>query len=113
MQINRLFQMIYILLDKKTVTASALAKHFEVSTRTIYRDVETLSSGGIPIYMSKGKGGGISLLPEFVLNKTVLTEVEKTDILSALQAVSAVSFEETDTAIKKLLLFLGGQVGIG
>ena len=47
MQINRLFEIIYILLDKKTVTANELAKKFEVSSRTIYRDVEILSGAGI------------------------------------------------------------------
>ncbi|WP_124067140.1 WYL domain-containing protein [Clostridium sp. E02] len=72
MQINRLFEMVYLLLNKKNVTAGEMAKHFEVSPRTIYRDVELLSSAGIPIYMTKGKGGGISLLPDFVLNKTYL-----------------------------------------
>lgn len=107
MQINRLFEMIYLLLDKKSVTAGEMAKHFEVSPRTIYRDVELLSSAGIPIYMTKGKGGGISLLPDFVLNKTVLTENEKADILSALHAVNAVSPENTNTAVKKLSTLFG------
>lgn len=77
MQINRLFEIVYILLDKKLVTSKELAELFEVSSRTIYRDIETLSSAGIPIYMSKGKGGGISLLPGFVLNKAVITDEEK------------------------------------
>lgn len=102
MQINRLFQIVYILLDKKTVTAKELAGRFEVSTRTIYRDVETLSVAGIPVYMSKGKGGGVSLLPDFVLNKAVLTDEEKNDILSSLKAVNAINFSETDNALKKL-----------
>ena len=62
MQINRLFEIIYILLDKKTVTANELAKKFEVSSRTIYRDVEILSGAGIPIYTTQGKGGGIHLV---------------------------------------------------
>ena len=48
MKANRLFEIIYVLLDKKKVTAKELAEHFEVSTRTIYRDVEDLSAGGIP-----------------------------------------------------------------
>lgn len=102
MQINRLFEFTYLLLEKKQMTAKELAEHFEVSTRTIYRDVETLSSAGIPIYMSKGKGGGISLLPEFVLNKTVITESERADILSSLRAVQAVSLSEAGTALDKL-----------
>ena len=74
MQVNRLFEIIYILLNKNQVTAKEMADYFEVSTRTIYRDIDTLSSAGIPIYMTKGKGGGISLLPNFVLNKAVLTD---------------------------------------
>ena len=49
MQISRLFEIVYILLDKKMVTAKELAEHFEVSTRTVYRDIETLSVAGIPI----------------------------------------------------------------
>ena len=102
MQINRLFEIVYLLLDKKQVTAKELADHFEVSARTIYRDVENLSAAGIPIYMTKGKGGGISLLPEFVLNKTVLTEKERADILSSLKAVQVVSLSEAGTALDKL-----------
>lgn len=107
MQINRLFEMVYLLLNKKSMTARELATHFGVSSRTIYRDVELLSSAGIPIYMSKGKGGGISLLSDFVLNKAVLTDGEKSDILSALHAVEAVSLEQTNTAVQKLSSLFG------
>lgn len=109
MQINRLFEIVYLLLDKKQMTAKELAEHFEVSTRTVYRDVETLSGAGIPIYMSKGKGGGIFLLPEFVLNKTVITEEERADILSSLKAVQAVSLSDAGTALDKLGSLFGTQ----
>ncbi|NLL04197.1 MAG: YafY family transcriptional regulator [Clostridiaceae bacterium] len=107
MQINRLFEIVYILLDKKTVTSKELAERFEVSTRTIYRDIETLSSAGIPVYTNKGKGGGISLLPNFVLNKAVITDKEKEDILSSLKAVNAVNLSKTDSALKKLSSLFG------
>lgn len=107
MQINRLFETIYILLDKEKVSAKELAERFEVSTRTIYRDVEILSSAGIPVFMTKGKGGGISLLPNFVLNKTVLTEYEKISILSALQSLNTVDEEANNNTLKKLGLFFG------
>ena len=109
MQINRLFEIVYLLLDKKQMTAKELAEHFEVSTRTVYRDVETLSAAGIPIYMAKGKGGGISLLPDFVLNKTVITKEERADILSSLKAVQAVSVTESGTALNKLGSLFGTQ----
>ena len=55
MKIYRLFGIIYILLSRKMITAKELADYFEVSMRTIYRDVETLSLLNIPFYMSKGK----------------------------------------------------------
>ena len=107
MQISRLFEIVYILLDKKMVTAKELAEHFEVSTRTVYRDIETLSVAGIPIYMTKGKGGGISLLPGFVLNKAVITEEEKKDILMSLHAVNAINLSDTGTALDKLNSLFG------
>ncbi|MCL2364911.1 MAG: YafY family transcriptional regulator [Defluviitaleaceae bacterium] len=102
MQVNRLFEIIYILLDKKSVTAKELAERFEVSTRTIYRDVDTLSSAGIPIYTEKGKGGGISLLPDFVLNKSLLSEREQNEILTALHSLSHVMTDETKGVLNRL-----------
>ncbi|GAA0075856.1 YafY family protein [Clostridium sp. CTA-5] len=109
MQVNRLFEIIYILLEKNIVTAKELAERFEVSQRTIYRDIETLSTAGIPVYMSKGKGGGISILPDFILNKAILTEEEKSEILSSIRAVNAVSFSdpEPEKVLKKLNNMLG------
>jgi predicted DNA-binding transcriptional regulator YafY len=102
MQINRLLEIVYVLLDQKTVTAKKLSEQFDVSQRTIYRDIDILSLAGIPIYTEKGKGGGISLLPEFVLNKSILSEQEQHEILSALQAVSSVKSSETGQVFKKL-----------
>lgn len=102
MQTNRLFEIIYILLNKKIVTAKELAARFNVSTRTIYRDIDNLSLSGIPVYTEKGKGGGISLLPDFVLSKSILNEKEQNEILSALQGLSHVRTQETDHVLQKL-----------
>lgn len=102
MQINRLFEMVYILLDKKTVTAKELSEHFEVSVRTIYRDVEALSIAGIPIYTNKGKGGGISLIDDFVLNKSVLSEKEQNEILMSLESLNAMKFLDVEPVLKRL-----------
>lgn len=110
MKVNRLFEIIYILLNKERVTAKELAEHFEVSTRTIYRDVEDISIGGIPIYMSKGKNGGISLLPGYILDRTVLSEEEKTDILSALQSLNALDKSSVDETLSKLSSFFGNNI---
>lgn len=105
MQINRLFEIVYILLDKKIVTAKELARHFEVSSRTIYRDVDTLSSAGIPIYATQGKNGGITLLDNFVLNKSVLSEDEQNEILIALQSLTATGYPSIDITLSKLSSF--------
>ncbi|MHB8063429.1 MAG: helix-turn-helix transcriptional regulator [Ruminiclostridium sp.] len=102
MQINRLFEIVYILLNKKTTTAKELAERFEVSIRTIYRDIDTLSSAGIPIYASQGKGGGISLLDNYILNKSVLSENEQDEILFALQSLTITQNPETDRVLSKL-----------
>ncbi len=107
MQISRLFKIVYILLDKNIITAKELSEVLEVSVRTIYRDVETLSLSGIPIYMIKGKGGGISLLPDYILNKTILSEEEKIEILSALQSLSAATKIDVSSTLSKLRTFFG------
>lgn len=102
MQISRLLQMVYILLEKGTVTASELAEQFEVSIRTIYRDVEALSQAGVPIYTSQGKGGGISLTDRFVLNKSLLSDKEQDEILFALQSLSVAQFPDSNEVLSKL-----------
>jgi predicted DNA-binding transcriptional regulator YafY len=106
---KRLFEIIYILLDKQKVTAKELAEHFEVSQRTIYRDIENLSEAGIPIYMTKGKGGGVRLLPNFILNKTVLSQEEKKEALAILQGFAAINNSSVDNSLSKLSNFLGGN----
>lgn len=89
MQSNRLFEIIYLLMGQGTMTAQALARRLEVSVRTIYRDIDTLSAAGIPVYTTRGKGGGVSLLEGAVLNRTVLTGEEQDQILLALQTMRA------------------------
>jgi predicted DNA-binding transcriptional regulator YafY len=91
-----------MLLNKKTTTAKELAERFEVSIRTIYRDVDILSSAGIPIYASQGKGRGISLLNDYILNKSILSENEQNEILFALQSLNAMRNSETDRILSKL-----------
>ncbi|MCL1862373.1 MAG: HTH domain-containing protein [Defluviitaleaceae bacterium] len=102
MQIVRLLEIVYILLHRKIVPARVLAEQLGVSRRTIYRDIETLGMAGIPIYTEKGKGGGVSLLPNSVLNKSVLSEQEQNEILDALHGLSKMNVSETDKVLKKL-----------
>lgn len=89
MQESRLFRIVYYLLNKGRVTAAELAEKFEVSVRTIYRDIDVLSEAGIPVYAEKGRNGGISLLDNFVLDRAILSERERQDILAALQSLTA------------------------
>jgi len=99
---NRLFQMLFILLEKGSATAPQLAKHFEVSVRTIYRDIDILSSVGIPVYTTQGKGGGIFIQENYVLNKSLISEQEQKQILLALQGLSIVDEENTSILLSKL-----------
>ena len=102
--LERLLSIIYILMNKGTVTAKELAERFEVSTRTIYRDIEALSIAGIPVFCKKGKNGGISLTEEFVLNKMLITKEEQQEILAALVGLreTEVSGETTEQEIQRL-----------
>jgi predicted DNA-binding transcriptional regulator YafY len=84
------------------VTARELAERFSVSSRTIYRDIDALSLAGIPVYTEKGKGGGISLLPDFVLSKSILSESEQQEVLSALEGLAAVGAAQTVEVVQKL-----------
>ena len=85
-----MLEIVYLLMGGKALTAASLARRFEVSNRTIYRDVEALSAAGIPVYMTRGKCGGIALSPGSLLGRTVLTDGEKADVLASLKALGGV-----------------------
>ena len=102
MQESRLFQIIYYLLDNGYATASELAQKLEVSVRTIYRDIDSLSAAGIPIYTEPGRNGGIRLMSDFVLNKVVLSDKEKQDILGAIQNLSIANSDYAQDVLRKL-----------
>lgn len=109
MQINRLFEIVYLLLEKNCITAKELSEHFGVSVRTIYRDIDILSTANIPIYTNKGKGGGISLLENFVLDKSILSEEEQNQILFALQSLEKLNVNNEKKALEKMsMLFNKG-----
>ena len=105
MQIHRLFEIVYLLLDTPNITARQLAERFEVSERTIYRDVDVLSGAGIPVYAAKGKGGGIRLLPDYVLDKSLLNENEQEAILLGLKSLAATGGEDPAVTDKLARLF--------
>lgn len=102
MKIDRLFAITNIIIDKKNTTATELANHFGVSVRTIYRDIDILSANGIPIYTSQGKGGGISIIDGYSIDKTVLSDEEQKNVLVALESIRATGRFNVDNSIYKL-----------
>lgn len=107
MQISRLFEIVYILLRQEKATARELAAHFEVSQRTIYRDIEALCQAGVPVRTDRGAGGGIALMDGFVLNSSVLSEHERHEILSALQGLRSVKEPGAESVLRKLTALFG------
>ena len=100
--------MLYIityLLNHKKVRAQDLAEKFEVSVRTIYRDIDAISQAGIPIITYQGTGGGIGILEGFKLDKNLLTGEEISKIVNALKGIQSVSEDEK---IKLLIEKLSG-----
>ena len=91
---GRLFEILYYLIDKKETTANELAEYFEVSVRTIYRDLDRLLVAGIPIITKQGSKGGVSLDKSYVLDKTLLDNHEQEQILLALQSLSSLQLDE-------------------
>ena len=102
MQLERLFETVFLLLEKKTVTAAELAERFEVSVRTIYRDIETLSAAGVPIYATRGKGGGISIMERYKLERSLVSPEEQLQILAALRSVGAAGAQDVEQLCAKL-----------
>lgn len=98
---DRLFQMLYLLLENGSMTAPALSQRLEVSVRTVYRDVEALSMAGVPIHATAGKRGGISLMPGFTFDKSILSGDEQDKLLFAVQSLRAAD-QEVDDLLHKL-----------
>lgn len=102
MRDSRLFRILYYVLEKGKVTANELSEKFEVSVRTIYRDIDVISSAGIPIYATQGKGGGIEIADDFVLKKSLLSEKEQEQILVALKGLEGINKQYENELLTKL-----------
>lgn len=97
--------MIYILLNHDRVTATQLAVRLSVSVRTVYRYIDTLSTAGVPVYVSKGRNGGVSLLPEYKMNKALVNQDEQIDILTSLKNMRDLDVESEQTLDKLAAIF--------
>lgn len=102
MQIDRLIQIVFLLLRHENITAKQLAEELCVSTRTIYRDINILSVAGIPITSQKGFGGGLSLLQGFSLDKSYFTQEEQNNIVQALQILKSSNYPNADKSLNKV-----------
>lgn len=88
LKLERLLSIIILLLNRRMVQAKELAERFEVSVRTIYRDIEAINGAGIPIVTYQGTNGGIGLVEGYRLDHNVLTNDELADIVTALRSLS-------------------------
>ena len=102
MKNGRLFELLYLLVERRALTAGELAERFEVSERTIYRDVDALSAAGVPVYTQRGQGGGIRLMDQFVLDRCLLSPREQDEVLFALRALLSTGGLEGAEALERL-----------
>lgn len=109
MKIDRLIGIITTLQQKNLVTAPYLAEKFEVSRRTINRDIEDICRAGIPIVTMQGANGGISIMEGFSLDTTVFTEQELTAIFTGLKSLDSVSHS---ASAERLAQKIGGSKAI-
>lgn len=102
MSVSRLFETVYYLIEHRQTTAKELAEHFEVSIRTIYRDLDRLLVAGFPIKTFQGSNGGISIDEKFVVEKAILAPHEQEQILTAIQTIENLQGSNQNPLITKL-----------
>lgn len=107
MKIDRLISIILLLLERKKVSARELSKTFEVSLRTIYRDIDTINMSGIPIISTTGANGGFQIMEKYKIDKNVFSASDIIALLRGLKGISAVMSREeivhTATKIQSLI----------
>ena len=107
MKIDRLVSIIMILLDKKRIGAQELADMFEVSPRTIYRDIDTINMAGIPVCSTSGVGGGFEIMQEYKIDRKVFSTADLSAILMGLSSLSSlIRGDELVNAVAKVKSFI-------
>lgn len=110
MKIDRLVSIIMILLEKERISAQKLAKMFEVSTRTIYRDIEAISMAGIPVLATSGSGGGIEIMKDYKVDKKIFSTDDLSALLMGLSNISGmVRGSEVANALAKVKSFIPSE----
>ena len=107
MKVDRLVSIIMILLDKKRIGAQELADMFEVSPRTIYRDIDTINMSGIPVRATSGVGGGFEIMEEYKIDRKVFSTTDLSTILMGLSSLSnMIRGDELVNALAKVRSFI-------
>lgn len=107
MKIDRLVSIIMILLDKERIGAQELADMFEVSPRTIYRDIDAINMAGIPIHATSGVGGGFEIMQNYKIDKKVFSVADISAILMGLSSLSnMIRGNELVNALAKVKSFI-------
>ena len=107
MKVDRLISIIMILLDKKRIGAQALAELFEVSPRTIYRDIDTINMAGIPVRSISGVGGGFEIMQNYKIDRKVFSTADLSAILMGLSSLSnMIRGDELINALAKVKSFI-------
>lgn len=94
MRLHRLLGILSILLSRDTISAKELSDKFQVSLRTIYRDIKAIEEAGIPLYAIPGTGGGIGIVKEYKLNKIALTVDEINYLMAGVSGLKTVTDPE-------------------
>lgn len=107
MKVDRLVSIIMILLDKERIGAQELADMFEVSPRTIYRDIDTINMAGIPVCSASGVGGGFEIMQKYKIDKKVFSTAELSALLMGLSSLSnMIRGDELVHALAKVKSFI-------
>ncbi len=110
MKIDRLVSIIMLLLEKERIAAQELADMFEVSPRTIYRDIDTINMAGIPILSTPGVSGGFEIMPQYKMDKKVFSTSDLAAILMGLSGLSdVIRGEEVVNALAKVKSFIPAE----
>jgi predicted DNA-binding transcriptional regulator YafY len=109
MKLDRLMAILMILVNRRRVQAKELADMFEISVRTVYRDIDTINQAGIPVITYQGVGGGIGIADGFKLDRNFLTGDELASMAVALRTVFAASQDQrAGTALEKIRGLVSG-----
>ncbi len=117
MKIDRLLAITILLLNRRRISAGELAERFEVSTKTVYRDIETLCRAGIPIVSHQGMSGGFELMERYTIGRQMLSSGEIEALRTAVKGAASVlgdrTFADLTEKVQALLGSGSGQDGAG